>query len=112
MQVELMYEPAYTLGRVLLQGGEKVRVEASSMVGMSGGVTLETTATGGIYEIPQAIAAGGRKLFFQKRVHRTCSGRERARRALSTRRSENFRHYRTDADPVWVLCRLGVEPRY
>ena len=111
MQVELMYEPAYTLGRVLLQGGEKVRVEASSMVGMSGGVTLETTATGGFMKSLKRSLLGGES-FFSKRVHRTCSGRERARRALSTRRSENFRHYRTDADPVWVLCRLGVEPRY
>ncbi|NJL49953.1 MAG: AIM24 family protein, partial [Leptolyngbyaceae cyanobacterium SM2_5_2] len=52
MQIELMYEHAYTLGRILLTDGEQVRVEAASMMGMSAGVTLETTATGGLYEIP------------------------------------------------------------
>jgi hypothetical protein len=35
MQVELMYQHAYTLGRVRLAAGEQVRVEAASMVGMS-----------------------------------------------------------------------------
>jgi len=63
MQVELMYEPAYTLGRVLLQGGEKVRVEASSMVGMSGGVTLETTATGGFMKSLKRSLLGGESFF-------------------------------------------------
>jgi uncharacterized protein (AIM24 family) len=42
-----MYQPGYTIRRVLLVGGEQVRVEAAAMVGMSGGVTLETQATGG-----------------------------------------------------------------
>jgi len=40
MQVELMYQPAYTLGRLCLTGGEQVRVEAASIVGMSAGTTL------------------------------------------------------------------------
>jgi len=63
MQVELMYQNAYTLGRVRLAGGEKVRVEAASMVGMSGGVTLETTATGGILKSLGRAFLGGESFF-------------------------------------------------
>jgi uncharacterized protein (TIGR00266 family) len=63
MQVELMYQPAYTLGRVQLAGGEKVRVEAASMVGMSAGMTLETTATGGLMKSLKRSLLGGESLF-------------------------------------------------
>lgn len=49
MQVDLMYQHAYTLGRVRLAGGEKVWV-AASMVGMSNGVTLEIQTTGGFMQ--------------------------------------------------------------
>lgn len=63
MQVELMYQNAYTLGRVHLAGGEKVRVEAASMVGMSSGVTLETTATGGILKSLGRAFLGGESFF-------------------------------------------------
>ena len=63
MQVELMYQNAYTLGRVLLTGGEKVRVESASMVGMSNGVTLETTATGGFLKSLSRAFLGGESFF-------------------------------------------------
>ncbi|MUG96925.1 TIGR00266 family protein [Scytonema sp. UIC 10036] len=63
MQVELMYQHAYTLGRVRLVGGEKVRVEAASMVGMSSGVTLETTATGGFFKSLGRAFLGGESFF-------------------------------------------------
>lgn len=63
MQVELMYQHAYTLGRVRLSGGEKVRVEAASMVGMSNGVTLETTATGGFFKSLGRAFLGGESFF-------------------------------------------------
>ncbi len=63
MQVELMYQSAYTLGLLRLQGGEQVRVEAASMVGMSTGVTLETTATGGFMQSLKRSLLGGESLF-------------------------------------------------
>lgn len=62
MQVELMYQPAFTLGRVRLQGGEQVRVEASSMVGMSTGTTLETK-TGGFMQALKRSFLGGESFF-------------------------------------------------
>lgn len=62
MQVELMYQPAFTLGRLLLRGSEQVRVEASSMVGMSTGTTLETK-TGGIMQALKRSFLGGESFF-------------------------------------------------
>lgn len=63
MQIELMYQPAFTLGRVQLAGGEQVRVEAASMVGMSAGMSLETTATGGFMKSLKRSLLGGESLF-------------------------------------------------
>jgi uncharacterized protein (AIM24 family) len=63
MQVKLMYEHAYTVGQVSLSGGEQVRVEAASMVGMSGGVTLETQATGGFMKSLKRSLLGGESFF-------------------------------------------------
>lgn len=63
MQVELMYQNAYTLGRLNLEGGEEVRVEAASMVGMSSGVTLKTQATGGFFKSLWRAFLGGESFF-------------------------------------------------
>ena len=63
MQVELMYQNAYTLGRLNLAGGEEVRVEAASMVGMSSGVTLKTQATGGFLKSLGRAFLGGESFF-------------------------------------------------
>lgn len=63
MEVELMYRSAYTLGRLRLRGGEQVRVESASMVGMSSGVTLETTAAGGFMRSLRRSLLGGESFF-------------------------------------------------
>jgi uncharacterized protein (TIGR00266 family) len=63
MQVELMYQPAYTLGRILLVGKEQVRVESASMVGMSNGVMLQTQATGGFLKSLGRAFLGGESFF-------------------------------------------------
>lgn len=47
MQTEILYRPSYSMARVVLAANEEVRVEAGSMVGMSAGVTIETTMQGG-----------------------------------------------------------------
>lgn len=63
MEVELMYQSAYTIGRLRLVGGEQVRVESGSMVGMSAGVTLETTTTGGFMQSLRRSLLGGESFF-------------------------------------------------
>ncbi|MFB2923668.1 MULTISPECIES: TIGR00266 family protein [Aerosakkonema] len=63
MNIELMYQPAYTIGRILLSGGEQVRVEAASMLGMSSGVTLKTEATGGFLKSLGRALLGGESFF-------------------------------------------------
>lgn len=63
MNVELMYQPSYTLGRLRLSPGEQVRVEAASMVGMSSGVTVQTQATGGFLRSLGRAFLGGESFF-------------------------------------------------
>jgi uncharacterized protein (TIGR00266 family) len=63
MEIQLMYESAYTIGQVNLSGGEQVRVEAASMVGMSAGITLETQATGGFMKSLKRSLLGGESFF-------------------------------------------------
>ncbi|MBN4000667.1 TIGR00266 family protein [Nostoc sp. LPT] len=63
MEVDLMYQHAYTLGQVRFTGGEKVQIEAASMVGMSHGVTLETRATGGFLQSLKRSLLGGESFF-------------------------------------------------
>jgi uncharacterized protein (AIM24 family) len=58
-----MYQPSYTLGKVSLAGGEQIRVEAASMVGMSSGVTLETQSTGGLLKSLGRAFLGGESFF-------------------------------------------------
>ena len=74
MEIEILYRPAYSLGVIRLGGGEEVRVEGGSMVGMSAGMTLETGATGGI------LRSLGRALLGERASSRTPTGR-RAREA-------------------------------
>ena len=48
MDVEILYKPTYALAVLKLAGGEQVRAEGGAMVSMSGGVQIETKATGGM----------------------------------------------------------------
>ncbi len=63
MRIELLYRPAFSLGIIHLDGGEKVRVESASMVSMSQGITLETAATGGILKSLSRAVLGGESFF-------------------------------------------------
>ncbi len=63
MQIEILYRPAYSLARIKLTGGEEVKVEAGSMVSMSGGVTLKTEATGGLLKSLGRAFFGGESFF-------------------------------------------------
>jgi uncharacterized protein (TIGR00266 family) len=64
MEIEILYRPSYSLGKISLEGGEEVRVEGGSMVSMSAGVELETGATGGIWRSLGRSLFGG-ETFFQ-----------------------------------------------
>jgi uncharacterized protein (TIGR00266 family) len=44
MDIEILYQPSYSMGVLKLGGNEQVRVEAGAMVGMSSGVSVETKA--------------------------------------------------------------------
>jgi uncharacterized protein (TIGR00266 family) len=63
MNVEILYKPAYALGVIALEGGEQVRVEGGSMVGMSAGMTLDTKATGGLLKSLARSMLGGESFF-------------------------------------------------
>jgi uncharacterized protein (TIGR00266 family) len=64
MDIEILYRPSYSLGKITLEGGEEVRVEGGSLVSMSQGVSLETGATGGLWRSLGRSLFGG-ETFFQ-----------------------------------------------
>jgi uncharacterized protein (TIGR00266 family) len=47
MQINLMYQPAHSLARVVLAPGESLVAESGAMVGMSPNVQMQTQSTGG-----------------------------------------------------------------
>ncbi|HET7603601.1 MAG TPA: AIM24 family protein, partial [Gemmatimonadales bacterium] len=63
MQTEILYQPAYALCRVMLSAGESMRAESGAMVSMSGGVQIETKATGGIMKSLGRSLLGGESFF-------------------------------------------------
>ena len=73
MHIELLYQPAFSLGVINLDGNEQVRVEAASMVSMSQGMTLETQATGGLFKSLGRAVFGGES-FFQNTYHAPAGG--------------------------------------
>jgi uncharacterized protein (TIGR00266 family) len=63
MEIEILYQPSYSLGVLKLGPGEKV-VEGGAMVSMSHEVTLETEATGGFLKsLTRSMLSG--ESFFQ-----------------------------------------------
>ena len=63
MQVEIKYQPSYSLAIARLEPGETIRVEAGSMVGMSEGLKLETKAAGGLLASLKRRVLGGESFF-------------------------------------------------
>lgn len=75
MEIEILYRPSYSLGKIGLSGGEEVRVEAGSMVAMSGGVSMETKATGGLLKsLGRSLL--GKESFFQNTYKAPAQGGE------------------------------------
>ena len=73
MQTEILYQPAYSLCRVSLSSGESMRAESGAMVSMSGGVRIETAATGGLMKSLGRSLLGGES-FFQNTFHADSGG--------------------------------------
>jgi len=63
MQVEIKYQPSYSLAIARLEPSETIRVEAGSMVGMSEGLKLETKAAGGLLASLKRRVLGGESFF-------------------------------------------------
>lgn len=63
MQTEILYKSSYAVAEVTLTQGEKLRAEAGAMVGMSGDVTIETKATGGLMKSLGRSLLGGESFF-------------------------------------------------
>ncbi|WP_338177456.1 TIGR00266 family protein [Jatrophihabitans sp.] len=60
MQVQLRHNPAFTVARCMLGGGEPLRVEGGAMIAHSAGVVLEAKAQGGILAgLKRSVLGGG-----------------------------------------------------
>ena len=75
MNVEVLYQPAYTVAQVKLDPSEEIRVEAGAMVSMSSGLALSTDATGGLLKSLQRAVLGGES-FFQNTYRAPAQGGE------------------------------------
>ncbi len=63
MNIELKYQPSYTLGIVTLGPSEEIQVEGGSMVSMSPDVAIETKARGGLLKSLGRAMLGGESFF-------------------------------------------------
>ncbi len=60
MRVDLRHNPAFTVARCMLAGGEPVRVEGGAMIAHSAGVVLESKAQGGVMAgLKRSLLGGG-----------------------------------------------------
>ncbi len=63
MQVEIKYQPSYSLGIVGLAAGESIQAEPGAMVSMSGHVQIQTRMQGGVFGALKRSVLGGESLF-------------------------------------------------
>jgi len=63
MEIEIMHRPSYSLAVARLASNERIRAEAGAMVSMSGSVTVETKAEGGILKSLGRAVLGGESFF-------------------------------------------------
>ncbi len=63
MKVELRHDPAFTVARCILAGGEPLRVEGGAMLAHSAGVLLESKAQGGVMAGLRRSVLGGGSFF-------------------------------------------------
>jgi uncharacterized protein (TIGR00266 family) len=63
MEYEILYGPAYALGRIRLNPGETIQAEAGAMVSMSSTVDIKTEARGGLLGGLKRSVLGGESFF-------------------------------------------------
>lgn len=63
MEIEIVHRPSYSLAVAKLTPNERIRAEAGAMVSMSGGVSVETKAEGGILKSLGRAVLGGESFF-------------------------------------------------
>lgn len=63
MQIEIRYQPSYSLAIAKLAAGEGVQVESGAMVSMTGNVQIETRMQGGLFGALKRKVLGGESLF-------------------------------------------------
>lgn len=63
MRHEILYGPAYALGKIHLEAGEEVQAEAGAMVSMSPDIEMQTAARGGILGGLKRSVLGGESFF-------------------------------------------------
>ena len=63
MRTEILYQPSYAITRVNLEPHEQVKVEGGAMVSMDPHISVETGASGGIFQSLRRAAFGGESFF-------------------------------------------------
>jgi len=63
MQIEIKYQPSYSLAIVRLEGGEAVQAESGAMVSMTPNLSMETAMKGGVFGAIKRSVLGGESLF-------------------------------------------------
>lgn len=63
MEVQVRHNPSFAVARVVLSGGEHVKVEAGAMMAHSAGVALDAKMEGGLLKSLKRAALGGESLF-------------------------------------------------
>ncbi|HZE88457.1 MAG TPA: TIGR00266 family protein [Verrucomicrobiae bacterium] len=64
MQIEIKYQPSYSLAIVNLSAGERIQAESGAMVSMSSNLAMETGMKGGVMGALKRKVLGGETLFW------------------------------------------------
>jgi uncharacterized protein (TIGR00266 family) len=63
MQTEVLHSPAHPAAKLTLAAGESVRAESGAMLAMSAGLSMETSAQGGVMKGLRRAVLGGESFF-------------------------------------------------
>ena len=63
MQIEIRYQPAYSLAIIRLEQNESIQAEAGAMVSMTANLEIDTSMKGGVLGALTRTVLGGETLF-------------------------------------------------
>jgi len=63
MEIDIKYQPAYSLAIVRLNSGEAVQAESGAMVSMTANLSMDTQMKGGVFGALKRTVLGGESLF-------------------------------------------------